>query len=324
MSSDPFPDLGPDAPEPAGSGAQPARGSGNGGAPCSDEKCSDENWADEDWADEDWADEDWDSAAYTGELVAAVAAGENLTAEDISQAGFAEDGAADQMYPGPALAALVHAATTDEKILATLSEDDLIGLLRGTRRLESLAAWAQMTVIREFAARHPAVPGPSGRLAGGEFSADELAPALRLTWQSAAGQISYARAVAERLPRTFAALRAGKIHPVHVRIIEYETSILSAKDAAVADEKLAEAAQTKTFGELRYAAHRLVLSLDPEAARRRKEAASQNAHVRRFREASGNAGMTARELPPGEVLASWQHVDQRARDLRIAGVPRSE
>jgi hypothetical protein len=43
--------------------------------------------------------------------------------------------------------------------------------------------------------------------------------------------------------------------------------------------------------------------------------------VRAFREGSGNAGMVARELPPDEVLASWQHVDQRARDLRAAGVP---
>jgi hypothetical protein len=31
--------------------------------------------------------------------------------------------------------------------------------------------------------------------------------------------------------------------------------------------------------------------------------------------------MSARELPPDEVLASWQHVDQRARDLRAAGIP---
>jgi hypothetical protein len=43
--------------------------------------------------------------------------------------------------------------------------------------------------------------------------------------------------------------------------------------------------------------------------------------VRRFREGSGNAAMVARELPPDEVLASWQHVDQRALDLRAAGVP---
>ena len=31
--------------------------------------------------------------------------------------------------------------------------------------------------------------------------------------------------------------------------------------------------------------------------------------------------MTAREMPTDEVLASWQHVDQRARDLRAAGIP---
>jgi hypothetical protein len=154
-----------------------------------------------------------------------------------------------------------------------------------------------------------------------DFAADELAPDLHLTWQSAAGQIAYACTVAARLPRTFAALRAGAIHPVHLRIIEDETAFLSDQDAAKADEELAEAARSKTFGELRYHAHRLVLKLDPKAAARRKEAARQDAHVRAFREGSGNAGMVARELPPDEVLASWQHVDQRARDLRAAGVP---
>src|SRR5450755_1152918 len=56
-----------------------------------------------------------------------------LTAEDISRAGFAEGGTADQMYPGPTLATLVHAATANGKILATLSDDDLIGVLRGAR-----------------------------------------------------------------------------------------------------------------------------------------------------------------------------------------------
>ena len=64
-----------------------------------------------------------------------------------------------------------------------------------------------------------------------------------------------------------------------------------------------------------------MLELDPESAGRRKEAAGRDAHVRRFREDSGNAGMVARELPPDEVLASWQHVEQRALDLRAAGVP---
>ena len=125
----------------------------------------------------------------------------------------------------------------------------------------------------------------------------------------------------ERLPRTFAALAAGQIHPVHVKIIEDVTRVLSAEDAARADEILAEAAQSQTFGQLRSAAQRLVLKLDPDSARRRKEAARREAHVRRFREASGNAGMVARELPSDEILASWQHVEQRALDLRAAGMP---
>ena len=76
-----------------------------------------------------------------------------------------------------------------------------------------------------------------------------------------------------------------------------------------------------TFGELRYAARKLVLKLDPDTDRKRKEAAKREAHVRRFQEESGNGGMVARELPCDEVLASWQHVEQRALDLRAAGVP---
>ena len=121
--------------------------------------------------------------------------------------------------------------------------------------------------------------------------------------------------------RCFAALRAGKLHPVDLRIIEDETRILSAADAAKADEILAGMAGTMTWGKLRYAAHRLMLDLDPEAAKKRQQAARRETHVRKFREDSGNAGVIARELAPDEALASWQHVEQRALDLRAAGVP---
>jgi hypothetical protein len=180
-----------------------------------------------------------------------------------------------------------------------------------------------MAATREYAARHAPDRDPAaGRLnSRGWYGADELACKLNLTWPAAADQMCYASRVSDRLPRTFAALAAGKVRPVHVKIIEDETNILSPEDAAEADEKLAEAAQSKTWAQLRSMAHRLVLKLDPDAARRRKERARQDAHVRRFREDSGNAGMTAREMPADEVLASWQHVEQRALDLRAAGVP---
>ena len=142
-----------------------------------------------------------------------------------------------------------------------------------------------------------------------------------MTQQSAVGQMDFASSVAKRLPKTFAALGAGQIHPVHLRIIEDEIRYLTDADAATADALLAEAAPGMTFGELRYAARKLVLKLDPDTARKRKEAARREAHVRRFREESGNAGMVARELPSDKVLASWQHVEQRAQELRAAWHP---
>ena len=242
-----------------------------------------------------------------------------LPAEDLDVARFCQHGESDVMPPGPLLAEVVHAlAGEDGGGLAALSDDQLMGIIAATRRLEARVAWTQLAAIAEFAARRrPAQQDRDG------FAADELACGLNLTWQSAAGQIDYATAVAERLPCTFAALAEGRLHPVHARIIEDETSILGDQDTAAADEELAARAGSLTFGQLRALAHRLVLKLDPEAARKRKEAARRQAQVRRFREASGNAGMVARELPPDEVLASWQNVEQRALDLRAAGLPGS-
>jgi len=225
------------------------------------------------------------------------------------------------MGPGPVLAALVHAAVgRDGAALASLPDDELLRVIRAARRMESRAVWTHLAAVREFAARRTAAPGSASRCGFREFAAEELAWDLNLTAQAAEDQMAYACAVADRLPRTFAALAAGQIHPVHVLIIDNETALLSPEDAAQADEVLAQAAQSKTFGQLRRSAHRLVLKLDPDSARRKKEEAKKDAHVRRFREDSGNAGMVAREMPPDEILASWQHIEQRALDLRAAGV----
>jgi hypothetical protein len=282
MIQDPFPGRGHDGEEPDGSGPLPAEGEG---------------------PEQDGPEQ--------GLFVC-------LPAEQLTLAGFAQGGTADTMAPGPLLGTVLHAITgEDGSGLAALADDQLIGVISAARRLESRAAWTQLAAIGELAARR----GRDGSGDPAEFAADELAGELHLSWQSAAGQIGYAATVAGRLPRTFAALAAGRVHPVHLRIIEEETRYLSAEDAARADEILAGQAGAKTFGQLRYAAHRLVLRLDPGSALRRKEAARKDAEVRRFREESGNAGMTARELPCDEVLASWQHVEQRALDLRAAGLP---
>ncbi len=229
---------------------------------------------------------------------------------------FAQAGPAAEMPPDPLLATIIDAVTGPAGPGAgTLSDDQLIGVIAAVRRLESRVAWYALTAVAQFAARWGA------EVAGAEFAADQLACELHLTSRSAAVQLDYATSVAARLPRCLAALYAGSLHPVHLRIIEEETQILSAADAATADAALAGTAGALTFGKLRSAAHRMVLKLDPDAAARQKEAGRRNAHVQTFREPSGNAGMIARELPSDEVLASWQHVEQRALDLRAAGIP---
>ena len=248
-----------------------------------------------------------------------------LPAEELTLAGFAQDGRADTMAPGALLAALLEAITGEGGSgLAGLADDQLIGIISAARRMESRTAWTLLAALAELARRRPATePADSGEAGFSDFAADEVAAELHLTGQSATDQIWYACTVADRLPRSFAALAAGRLHPVHLRIVQDETS-----DPDPGTGRRGRRASwpgprsPRRSGELRYAAHRLILKLDPDAARKRKEAAAKHeAEVRRFREDSGNAGMIARELPPDEVLASWQHVDQRAHDLRAAGMP---
>ena len=285
MSPVPFPNPPDDPEEPDGSGLPP-----------------------EDW--EPGPDDDWKEGPGRPGLSVC------LPPEQLTLAGFAQNGEADTMAPGPVLAAVVDAVTgQDGKGLAGCSDDQLMGIISAARRMESRNAWTVMAAMGEYAARH------AGRRPADEFAPVELGYELHLNPTSAAEQMEFATTVAARLPATFAALGAGQIHPVHLRIIADETSFLSDQDAAKADQVLAGTAPGMTFGELRYAAHKLILRLDPEAARKRKEAARREAHVRRFREESGNAGMVARELPSDEVLASWQHIEQRALDLRAAGMP---
>ena len=135
---------------------------------------------------------------------------------------FAQSGPAADMPPDPLLATVIDTVTgEDGKGLAGLSDDQLIGVIAAGRRLESRAAWYVMAAVREFAARN------SGDGCVEEFAADQLSHELRVTVTSAAAQMDYAQTVARRLPATFAALAAGRLHPVHVRIIEDETRVLS-------------------------------------------------------------------------------------------------
>jgi hypothetical protein len=173
-----------------------------------------------------------------------------LPAEELTLEGFAEDGRADTMAPGPLLAAVVGTVTGDDaRGLKGTSDDQLTGIISASLRLASQNAWTLLAALAEFASRRPASRDQGIRATGvpshvpdgiSVFAADELTGVLNRTWQSIAGELAYAKAVTERLPRTFAALGAGRIDPVHLQIIEDETRFLKPEDAARADEILSQ------------------------------------------------------------------------------------
>ena len=225
------------------------------------------------------------------------------------------------MAPGAALTALADRAC-GPAVLGTLTDDQLLGVVAAGRRLAGHAAWIWQAAVAEFAARRREPdPGKATPLGFTLFAPDELAPELAVTANSAELLMAQSRDAARRLPASFALLRDGKITEFPMKIIAESAQCLSDQDAAEADRLIAAPAPGLTPAQLRRLCARIVMMIDPDAARRRRETAAREARVTRFQEYSGNAAISGRELPPDEVLAASQHIDATARALRAAGVP---
>ena len=138
MPQDPFPDPGPDGEEPGSSPLPPA------------------------------AEEDGPGLGQGLYMC--------LPPEQLTLAGFAQNGEADTMPPGPLLATVVDTVTGEDGAgLTGCSDDQLLGIISAARRMTARAEWTSMAAMNEFAARHP------GSSPEDEFAADELAHELHLT-----------------------------------------------------------------------------------------------------------------------------------------------
>jgi len=284
-------------------------------------------------------DADWDDEADLARLIAAVDAGEIAVPPEsdavpgmwfsvagvadpaeVDLAGLAQGGLLDTMPPDAVLAA-VGADACDPAQLASLSDDQILGLAAAGRRLAARGAWVQQSAIAEFAARR-AEPDrkKASPLGFTPFAADELAPELVVTANAAELAMANARDVVRRLPACRERLRDGQISDYQLKIIGEYTDCLSDEGAAEADVLLSAAAPGLTSGQLRAMCAKTVMMIDPQAARHRKETCAKDARVERFQESSGNAALCGRELPPDEVLAASAHIDACARELRAAGL----
>jgi hypothetical protein len=227
--------------------------------------------------------------------------------------GFRAGAPLDEMLPGPDLA--WHVGQARRRGLDALSDDELIGVLGGTRRLSSWAAEFELALVAELDARRSDPDGHEG-----EHVAEEVAAALTLTSRSATLLLELSRQL-EKLPQTSALLASGVIDRARAVVIADHLAPLPTADAAAVENRVASRAGAMTTGQLGAACQRAVLAHDPQAAARRKAQAEREARVECWAEPSGTGAIAGRDLNLAAVIAADQHLDAAARWLQRHGAP---
>jgi Domain of unknown function (DUF222) len=203
--------------------------------------------------------------------------------------------------------------------------DELTGLLRGFAALESWAAAGKLGVVAELIRRddQPRKPcGYHGDLPD-DWSASlrhDLALALSCSVQSAQTTAWLAWELRARLPGIGTLLHAGTLTPGKARAVAETFQYLTDADAARAEAMILGQLAGKTYPQVLRLAEQASLTVDPELAQRqREETHKRNARVTFFREQSGTAGLSGRDLLPDEALAAMAGVNVRAQQYEDSG-----
>jgi hypothetical protein len=229
--------------------------------------------------------------------------------------GFGGGSLLDVMLAGRDLA--WHAASARLRGLATLSDNELCGVMGAARRLESWAAGLRLATVNELDARRA---GPGGR--PGEHVAEEVGAVLILTPRAADDELGLSRNLA-RVPQTRALLSAGILDQARAAVIADALAVLDPVGAATVENLITPRAADLTTGQLRAACERAIKAYDPQAATRRREKAQRDARVECWAEAAGTSAIAGRDLAPAGVIAADKTLDADARWLRTHGMPGS-
>jgi hypothetical protein len=227
-------------------------------------------------------------------------------------AGFAEGGALDVLAPGVVLAGFSDDAHAS---LSTLTDDELIGVLRAWRRQTSWAQARELAAAAELARRRPARRRPEPV---SEFASDEIAVALTLTSVAAQHEVELALGLVDRTA-TAAALESGQLDLPRVKVILDGLVGLTEEHAAAVEAAVLPSAPAKTTGQLRAAIARAVFAVDPEAALRSRKTAQKSARVEYWIDTAGTGALSGRCLPPAEVLAADQRLCHIAKHWKRQG-----
>jgi hypothetical protein len=245
-------------------------------------------------------------------------------ARDPRLARFASEDGLDALVPSGRLALAADEVSGPERRCPGASDDELVGLLRAWAAIESWAAGAKLGVIAEMIRRDDAPRKGGGR--HGDLPDDwspslrhELALALACPVQSAETTAWLAWERHARLPGTGALLDDGTLTMPKARAVIETFKYLTDADAANAEGLILGQLAGKTYTQVLRLAEQAALAVDPQLVQRRREQAQKSARVTCFREQSGTAGLSGRDLPPDEALAAMAAVNARAQVYEDAG-----
>jgi Domain of unknown function (DUF222) len=195
--------------------------------------------------------------------------------------------------------------------LAALDADSTLDEILHCEQMVAAAQARQIRALARFAELHPGRRG----VVMDEFAADEIAPLLRITRNTAHSRLDLAMDLTTRLPGTLAALDRGAIDLYKARILTELTAVLDDQQAAAVETQILPRAAEQTPGQLRTAARRAVLRIDPAGAEQRRQQRVRDRAVILDPGEDGTAALTTVNLDAADAVAAYQQLDAYARTM---------
>jgi Domain of unknown function (DUF222) len=201
----------------------------------------------------------------------------------------------------------------------------MIGLLRHWAAMEAWAAAGRLGVLRALI-RDDDQPLPGGGCHGdlpdgwtGSLT-HEAAAALAVSVPAAETMAWLAWDLEARLPGIAGLLADGTLAYSKARAVADAFQLLSEEQAAKAEALILAELPGKNYGQVKKLAEQAAVTVDPDSATRRREHAErEKSRVQMFREASGAAALSGRDLPTAETLAAHAGVCARAQEYLESG-----
>ena len=240
-------------------------------------------------------------------------------------AAFEHGGAWDTAAPSAQLVAALAAAAGPGGLYEGAEAGAMVGIVRQWAGIESWAAaetlGALRAMMREDGEGRPLLRRRNDLPDGWSDSLNyEIAAALAMGPVSAGNLASLAWTLGTRLPGIGRLLAAGTLTKPKAKLIVQTFEPLDEDEASRAEALIVGELAGKTWFQVERLAWRAALAVAPDIAERRRTAAERKrARVTIFREESGAAGLSGRDLPTAEALSGHANILSRARQYEASG-----